>query len=127
MSGDHEVGFRRPPKRTRWEKGQSGNPGRRKTRRATTTAEILEKLLLAPIDVIENGNARRVTVMEAIGLRLWKKAVDGDPRAIDVLLKYQELAPQDPHVPTEITFGTNSYDQNSSPGPSSEIDDDGQV
>jgi hypothetical protein len=127
MSGDYEIGFRRPPKNTRWKKGQSGNSGRRQTRRAATTAEILGKLLLAPIDIIENGNARRVTVMEAIGLQLWKKAVDGDPRAIDVLLKYQELAPQDPHVPTEITFGTNSYDQNSSPAPSSEIEVDGQV
>jgi Family of unknown function (DUF5681) len=127
MSGDYEVGFCRPPRRTRWKKGQSGSLGRKKARRAATTAEILEKLLLAPINITENGNARRVTVMEAIGLQLWKKAADGDPRAIDVLLKYQDLAPQESHVPTEITFGTNPYDQNSGPAPSSEIDDDGQV
>jgi Family of unknown function (DUF5681) len=127
MSGDYEVGFCRPPQRTQWKKGQSGHPGRRKIRRAATTAEIIDKLLLAPINITENNITRRATVMEAIGLQLWKKALDGHPRAADVLLQYQELAPQDPHVPTEITFGTNPYDQNSSPAPSSGIEDDGQV
>jgi len=61
MSSGYEVGFGRPPKRTRWKKGQSGNRGRRKVRRAATTAEIIDKLLLSPIDITENGKPRRVT------------------------------------------------------------------
>jgi Family of unknown function (DUF5681) len=100
MAGEYEVGFGRPPKRTRWKKGQSGNPGRRRARRPATTAEIIEKLLLARIDIIEKGNARRVTVMEAITRQVWKKAVDGDPRAVDVLHKYQELARQHSQIAT---------------------------
>jgi hypothetical protein len=125
MSDDYEVGYRRPPKRTQWKKGQSGNPGRRRARRAATTAEIIEKLLLAPIDIIESGDARQATVMEAIIRQLWKKAVDGDPRAVDVLLKYQELAKQHSQVPTEITFGDSSYNQNCGRAPPSAMDDDG--
>jgi hypothetical protein len=124
MSGDDGVGFGRPPKRTRWKKSQSGNPARRKARRTATTAEIIDKLLLATINITENDTARRVTVMEAIGLQLWKKAVDGDPRAVDVLLKYQELAKQHPHVATEITFGDNPYNQNDVRAPPPEVDDD---
>ena len=68
--------------------------GRRKARRAATTAEIIDKLLLAPIDITENGIARRVTTLEAIVLQLWQKELDGNRRALDVRLKYQELAQQ---------------------------------
>jgi Family of unknown function (DUF5681) len=124
MAGEYEVGFGRPPKRTRWKKGQSGNPGRRRSRRFATTAEIIEKLLLAPIEIIENGDARRTTVMEAITRQLWKKAVDGHPRAVDVLLKYQELAEQHPQIATEITFGDNPHNQNCGCTPPPEMDDD---
>jgi hypothetical protein len=127
MSGDDDVGYGRPPGRTRWKKGQSGNPGRGKARRTATTAEIIDKLLLAPIKITENGIARRATVMEAIGLQLWKKAADGHPRAVDVLLKYQELAQQPPHVATEITFGDNPYNQNDDRGPPEVDDADGRV
>jgi Family of unknown function (DUF5681) len=123
MSGDYEVGFGRPPKRTQWKKGQSGKR-RRKARRAATTAEIIDKLLIAPIDITEKGNARRATVMEAIGLQIWRKAIDGDPRAVDVLLKYRELAQQHPQMPSEITFGDNAYNQNCGRTPPSEMDDD---
>jgi Family of unknown function (DUF5681) len=128
MTGDDEVGFGRPPKRTRWKKGESGNPGRRRARRAATTAEIVEKLLLAPIHIIENGNARRVTVMEAISCQLWKKAAGGNPRAVDVMLKYQELAKQHLEVATEITFGDSAYHRDCGPTPTSEVEhDDGRV
>jgi hypothetical protein len=127
MSDDYEVGFGRPPKWTRWKKGQSGNPERRRPRRTPTTSEIVEKLLFASIDIIENGETRRVTVMEAIGLQLWKKAVDGDPRAADVLLRYQELAQQHGQVATEIKFGDSPYNQNCDRAPPSEMGDNGQV
>jgi hypothetical protein len=61
MSSDHEVGSGRPPKRTRWKKGQSGNRGRRKARRDATTAEIIDKLFLLPIDIIMQGKTKRVS------------------------------------------------------------------
>jgi hypothetical protein len=128
MAGEYEVGFGRPPKRTRWEKRQCGNPARRKARRAATTAEIIDKLLLAPITIEEKDIATRGTVMEAITLQLWKKAVDGHARAVDVLLKYQELGHQRPQIATEIAFGDNPYNQNADTAPSSDIDgNDGRV
>jgi hypothetical protein len=103
MSDDNEVGFRRPPKRTRWKKGQSGNR-RRKARRAGTTAEIIDKLLLAPVDITENGIPKRVTTLEAILLQLWGKELKGNRRALAARLKYQELAPKNAAATTEITF-----------------------
>ena len=37
---DEGVGYRRPPKHTRWKKGQCGNPGRKRKRALKGTAEI---------------------------------------------------------------------------------------
>jgi hypothetical protein len=127
MSGEDEVGFSRPPKRTRWKKGQSGNRGRRKPRRAPTSAEIIDRLLLTQIDMTENGQARRVTTVEAIALQLWRKALDGDPRAPSVLLRYQELAEQRPERAIEITFGNGPPNRGEGRDRPSEADDDGQV
>jgi Family of unknown function (DUF5681) len=104
MSGGYKVGFGRPPKRTRWKKGQTGNRGRHKARRAPTTAEIIDKLLLAPVAITENGGPRRVTTLEAILLQLSKKVLGGDHRALAVWLKYQKLAQQNTKTAIEITF-----------------------
>jgi hypothetical protein len=120
---DYEVGFGRPPKRTQWKKSQSGNPGRRRIRRPATTAEIVDKLLLTPINITENGNLRRVTTLEAILLQLWRKELDGSRRALAVRLKYEELDRAIAESTTEITFADTPYHEASSSG----TDDDDKV
>jgi hypothetical protein len=122
MSGDYEVGYGRPPKRTRWKKGQSGNRGQRKKQRRPTTPEI-DKLLLAPIDITENGKPRRVTTLEAILLQLWRKELAGNRRAFVTRLKYQELAQKHTEATTEITHGDSPY-TDVSPPPSETNGDD---
>jgi Family of unknown function (DUF5681) len=104
MSGDYEVGYGRPPKRTQWKNGQTGNRGRRKARRAATNAETIDELLLAPVAITKKGCPRRVTTLEAILLQLSKKALLGDHRAIAVWLKYQKLARQNTKSAIEIAF-----------------------
>jgi Family of unknown function (DUF5681) len=126
MSGDNDVGYRRPPKGTRWKKGQSGNPARRGARRVATTLEIFDKLLLAPIDISENGRPRRVTTLEAILLQLWKKELSGSRRALAVRLKYEELDQTIAASTTEITFADGSYTEDCKAS-SSGKDDDGKV
>ncbi len=126
MTGDDEVGYGRPPKRTRWQKGQSGNPGRRRARRVATTSEIIDKLLLAPIDITESGRPRRVTTLEAILLQLWKKELEGNRRALAVRLKYEELDQTIAASTTEITFADTPYTE-ARDTPSSENDDDDKV
>jgi Family of unknown function (DUF5681) len=102
MSGDYEVGYGRPPKRTRWKKSQTGNRGRRKARRAATNAETM--LLLVPVAITKKGCPKRVTTLEAILLQLSKKALLGDHRAMAVWLKYQKLARQNTKTAIEIAF-----------------------
>jgi Family of unknown function (DUF5681) len=107
MSGDYEVGYGRPPKRTRWKKGQTGNRGRRKARRAPTNAETIDELLLAPVAITKKGRPQRATTLAAILLQLSKKALLGDHRAMAVWLKYQKLARQNTKTAIEIAFVDN--------------------
>ncbi len=89
----YEVGYGRPPKSTRWKKGQCGNPNRVRKRAPKRVVEMIDEFFAAEIDIVENGISRRVSNFEAIVLQLWIKAVTGtSKRAVNVLLKYLEFA-----------------------------------
>jgi hypothetical protein len=84
--GDYEVGYGKPPKHNRFKAGQSGNPkGRPKGTKnlATDLAEELGEKLL----VTENGKQQRITKQRAMVKAVVAKALKGDVRAIDLLLK----------------------------------------
>jgi hypothetical protein len=95
MSGPgkkYGVGYKRPPKATRWKKGQSGRPGRRSSPRSDSIIEMIDALLLAPVKITLNGEPKQVPALEAILERLWMKGIAGDRQATDVYMRYQELA-----------------------------------
>lgn len=86
MSDDYEIGYGRPPKHTRFKKGQSGNPkGRPKGQRNFKT-DVMETLK-APVHLKESGRPRTVSTQKAGLLRLREKALSGDVRALDRLLE----------------------------------------
>ncbi|AHM04459.1 hypothetical protein roselon_02112 [Roseibacterium elongatum DSM 19469] len=87
---DYEVGYGRPPKVTRFKKGQSGNPkGRPKEAKGISAS--LRRELEAKITVTEGQQTRRVSKAEAAAKRLVAKALSGD---VKTLLKLIELDPQ---------------------------------
>jgi hypothetical protein len=80
-----EVGYGKPPKRTQFVKGRSGNPkGRPKGSRKLT--DILAKVGRQRIMVTENGRSRSITKLEASVLQLMNKAVSGDLKAFRQVL-----------------------------------------
>ena len=82
---DYEVGYGKPPRQTRFQKGQSGNPrGRPKGSKNLTT--LLGDALNEPVIVAENGGRRRITMREAIIKQLVKRSATTDLRAIKILL-----------------------------------------
>ncbi|MGA3209546.1 MAG: DUF5681 domain-containing protein [Syntrophales bacterium] len=82
----YDVGFRKPPKHTRFVKGQSGNPnGRPKGKRNWAT--VLHSILEKKVTVIENGRSKEVTKWEAATTQLANKAAGGDTNAIRLLLQ----------------------------------------
>ncbi|MEM7024095.1 MAG: DUF5681 domain-containing protein [Pseudomonadota bacterium] len=80
-ANDDKVGYRRPPKRTQFKKGQSGNPGGRppsKKKGRTDIAALLDE----PIKVTAGGKAREMQPFEAAFRQLARKALGGDLRAM---------------------------------------------
>ena len=83
---NYEVGYRRPPKHTRFKKGQSGNPkGRPKKSKNLET--LVQQELDTGITVKEGGREKRVTKREAIAMRVVNGALAGHPRQLELLFK----------------------------------------
>ena len=82
---DYEVGYGKPPRHTRFEKGQSGNP-RGRPRGAKNLTTLLSEALNEPVIVAENGGRRKITKREAIITQLVNRSATADLRAIKILL-----------------------------------------
>jgi hypothetical protein len=110
LDGDNdETGYGNPPKHTRWQEGRSGDPKRQYPKRVVSTVELIDKLLLKPVEIMVGEKSRKVTTLEAILFRLWQKEVLGDPRALKIRLKYQEFARQHSKPRIETVFIDNEY------------------
>ena len=78
---DDGVGYGRPPKRTRFRKGQSGNPkGRPKG--TINAASILRKEIMQKVTVREGGKPLTITKLEVVTKALMANAMKGDIRSI---------------------------------------------
>jgi hypothetical protein len=86
---DNRVGYRRPPKHSRFRPGQSGNP-RGRPPGVKSLSDIVRKIVGQKVTVTENGRARRVPRLEAILLRAASEASRGDGRALRLLLQLTE-------------------------------------
>src|SRR6516162_1852411 len=62
---DDEVGYRKPPRRTRFRKGQSGNP-RGRPSGAKNLSTMLREELNQRVIVVQNGRRRKITKRKAI-------------------------------------------------------------
>ncbi len=83
------VGYRRPPKHSRFQPGQSGNP-RGRPPGVKSLPDIVRKIVGQKVTITENGRTRRVPRLEAILLRAAGEASRGDPRALRLLLQLAE-------------------------------------
>jgi len=82
---DYEVGYRKPPRHTRFTKGQSGNP-RGRSPGAKNLKTLLSDALNEFVIVTENGGRRKITKREAIITQLVNRSASADFRAIKILL-----------------------------------------
>jgi len=120
---DDAVGYGRPPKASRWKKGQSGNPRRRRRQPSSECAlAMIDRLLIAPITLKINGESERLPTIKAILLQLTQKELAGDARAARVLLKYSDFAAQHSKRQFEVVYVDSEYTQalSNRSGPSEE-------
>ena len=83
------VGYGKPPKKSQFKKGKSGNPkGRPKG--SSNFSTYLDAMLKSPVTISDNGRSKKVTTMEASLARLREQALKGNPRALASLLDLAE-------------------------------------
>ena len=90
VEDDGGVGYRQPPRASRFAKGQNGNPaGRPRGRHRDAPYEaVLGKM----VTVREGGRSRQVTAAEAFLLQLTKRGLEGDDAAARASLAVIEEA-----------------------------------
>jgi hypothetical protein len=69
----------------------------------------MDRLLARRVPISLSGEPSRVTATEAIVLQLMQKAMAGNPRAWQTLLKYQEYANSRSVRSTEVRFVESDY------------------
>jgi len=102
---DYAVGYGKPPRHTRFEKGRSGNPkGRPSGSRNMST--LFTEALNETVIIAENGGRRKISKRQAIVKQIVNKAAKGDWRCTKLLLELpQETgSPTEPESP-ESAFG----------------------
>jgi hypothetical protein len=92
-SASYEVGYRKPPRHTQFQKGQSGNPGGRPRR---SPAGRLDELALyeayRTTVVMEDGHAMPMPAIQAVLRRQLQSAADGNVRAQrDILAMIRDI------------------------------------
>jgi hypothetical protein len=94
-----KVGYKSPPRHSRFQPGRSGNPrGRQKAVR--NLGSDVKRTLEVPVRLNEQGKARRVSTQEAALLRLREKALKGDARSLDRLLELAQTFNNDAVIET---------------------------
>jgi uncharacterized protein YdbL (DUF1318 family) len=89
--GEYEVGYGKPPAQHRFQKGHKPKNTKRARKSHAGDDDVVSKLLATKISVRENGKAKKMTVEEAMIHGLVQKAVKGDMRAIQTVIKVRAL------------------------------------
>jgi hypothetical protein len=82
--GSYEVGYRKPPKRTRFQPGQSGNPRGRPKGTKNLKTDLMDELG-EKIVIREGDRSRRVSKQRAVVKTLVARTLKGDARAATLL------------------------------------------
>lgn len=85
MHGHYTVGYGKPPKRTQFSKGQSGNPAGRPKGTKNLKTDLIEELQ-ERILVREAGGERQLSKQRALLKSITAKAIKGDTRAANLIL-----------------------------------------
>lgn len=78
---DYEVGYGRPPKHSRFKKGQSGNPKGRPKGSKNVDRLVIDELM-RPITVVEDGKRKRMPTYLVAVRQAARKATSGDAKAV---------------------------------------------
>ncbi len=88
----YEVGYGKPPKKSRFKSGVSANPKGRPRRKPLAAADIVNEVLNAPTEYRERGQTKKATRHELTLRNYVRLALKGDVKAAEALLKLRAHA-----------------------------------
>jgi hypothetical protein len=101
-SQNYAVGYRRPPAKSRFKAGKSGNPNGR-PKGARSADSLLKELLNEKVKIREGDKIRSITRLEAMFRSVLVQAMKGNSKAMNSLLSmYREVQGNEP--PEATTF-----------------------
>jgi len=101
MSGNpsgYDIGYGRPPRHTRFHKGQSGNP-RGRPKGAQNAARLARRILNEKVVIRENGRRIAITRREAMLKQLANKGIMGDLQSIREVLNLDAAGAEAERLP----------------------------
>jgi hypothetical protein len=87
---EYEIGYGKPPEKTRFAKGRSGNP-RGRPKGSQNLGTIFRQVSQRKVRIVENGKPRSVTLLQASILQIANKAATGDIRAFKELIALERI------------------------------------
>jgi Family of unknown function (DUF5681) len=136
---DYDIGYGRPPKRSQFRPGQSGNPtGRRKA--IPTIGSRLRELVYSKVTVTEQGRTRRISRLDVMLRQLGNDAMRGDKRAFKLLMEFlhrydaavegpvrsEDMTSEDLEILSDYLRNTATTNSDLGGGPTEGEDNDGE-
>ena len=112
---DYEVGYGKPPRSTRFKKGQSGNP-RGRPSGSKNLSTLLSEALNEPVIVTENGRRRKISKRQAIIKQLVNQSAKGDgalPNSCSTSCRTSNAAPNRKPLRTGSVGQTSRFSSSS--------------
>ena len=85
MSNNYKVGYGKPPKKTRWKTGESGNSSGRK-KGVKNLETVVREEAYSKIVIKEGGKTQTISKVEALMKRMMAKGIKGDNKAASIAL-----------------------------------------
>nr|WP_156134693.1 DUF5681 domain-containing protein [Methylobacterium sp. ZNC0032] len=101
---DKAVGYKKPPQKTRFQKGQSGNPsGRRKSQSSTASTDDDQPFLSKKVKAKIAGKEVWISKREVLRERLFAIAMDGNVPAFALLFRLDMANDNKPGADSGLT------------------------
>jgi hypothetical protein len=88
---DYDIGYGKPPKKSQFKKGQSGNPAGR-PKGSTSLTSVFKSLLEKKVAVVQNGKAAKMPMIYVLANKTLTKALAGEPQSLKLILKLYDKA-----------------------------------
>ena len=103
---DYEVGYKKPPRHSRFKPGNRANPHGRGKRKRRTEANIVHEIMTQFVSFREGGKSKQASRIELLIKRYGAAALNGDVSAAEALLKIREDFKQNRAIEPVVLYMT---------------------